>query len=359
MVNLTTDFGFYDLNTNFALAGFDASATATSGTTPSSIYLYYPSQSIILSFRLVVQNSSTLRFYETSVSEVVGQREFSVDGLNVIVQRNNYSTDTVLEQLTSPAYWLTGDDTITLSNTSDIINARAGNDVIYDRGGDDLVYGGTGSDTFYSGQGSDVLDGGDGTDTVIYSGNGHNYNVISHEGHIDVYNGPDEVDILLDVEFIQFANVTVAVADIPSGGNADLLIPDSNTTAADVQTIARLYEAAFNRQPDLSGLNFWVDEWENGVDLHFIAQSFMTSTEFQNAYGDVNNMSNLDFLNQLYQNILDRDGDSGGLSFWSNELDNGVDRENVLISFSQSSENVAGTPYLNSMSESYNGYWTF
>mgnify|MGYP000565370640 CR=1 FL=1 len=42
----------------------------------------------------------------------------------------------------------------------------------------------------------------------------------------------------------------------------------------------------------------------------------------------------------LYFNVLDRDGDAGGVSFWLEHLDAGtVTREQLLIDFSESNEN--------------------
>lgn len=43
----------------------------------------------------------------------------------------------------------------------------------------------------------------------------------------------------------------------------------------------------------------------------------------------------------LYNNVLDRDPDEEGYAYWLNDMDNGLSKEGVLISFSESSENQA------------------
>ena len=54
----------------------------------------------------------------------------------------------------------------------------------------------------------------------------------------------------------------------------------------------RLYNAAFKRLPDPSGLEYWIDVFtpdENGVrdnDSRVVALSFIRSDEFKSRYGD-------------------------------------------------------------------------
>jgi hypothetical protein len=71
-----------------------------------------------------------------------------------------------------------------------------------------------------------------------------------------------------------------------------------------------------------------------------MASGFTNSAEFISLYGA--NNSNDDYLNLLYNNVLDRDGDPGGHAFWLGHLDAGsVTREQLLIDFSESRENKA------------------
>jgi hypothetical protein len=100
----------------------------------------------------------------------------------------------------------------------------------------------------------------------------------------------------------------------------------------------RLYKAAFDRKPDLGGLGYWINEMDKGASLESVSNSFINSAEFKSLYGTTH--SNTDFITALYQNILDRNPDAGGLSYWQGQLNTGAMTEaGVLASFSESNEN--------------------
>jgi hypothetical protein len=99
----------------------------------------------------------------------------------------------------------------------------------------------------------------------------------------------------------------------------------------------RLYQAAFDRKPDVSGLDYWYHQMNSGVTLQQVASGFINSAEFKALYGS--NPSNAEFVTLLYDNVLHRAPDTGGFNFWMNELDHGTSKEQVLIGFSESIEN--------------------
>ncbi|MGL5139251.1 MAG: DUF4214 domain-containing protein, partial [Beijerinckiaceae bacterium] len=101
----------------------------------------------------------------------------------------------------------------------------------------------------------------------------------------------------------------------------------------------RIYQAAFARTPDKNGLDFWVAKMDSGEALLNVAQGFLASSEAQAAYGQAPNAG--EYVSRLYQNVLGRAGEAGGVSFWTAELNNGVSKANVLAGFSESAENVA------------------
>jgi hypothetical protein len=69
-----------------------------------------------------------------------------------------------------------------------------------------------------------------------------------------------------------------------------------------------------------------------------VAAGFTNSDEFTSQYGT--DISNSEFINLLYNNVLDRDADQGGLDFWLGHMNSGaLTREGVLIEFSESNEN--------------------
>ncbi len=66
------------------------------------------------------------------------------------------------------------------------------------------------------------------------------------------------------------------------------------------------------------------------------SDAFAGSVEFQQRYGA---LSNGDFVNLIYQNILGRAPDQGGYNFWMDKLDRGqMTRGQVMIGFSESEE---------------------
>lgn len=115
-----------------------------------------------------------------------------------------------------------------------------------------------------------------------------------------------------------------------------LTTTDSGSSAAQV---FRLYEAAFCRAPVLQGLNYWVDKLSNGSTLNDIATGFLQAPEFTTLYGS--DVSNTNYVLNLYHNVLGRDPKPQGQAYWENELTHGASRADVLVRFSESPENVA------------------
>ena len=117
----------------------------------------------------------------------------------------------------------------------------------------------------------------------------------------------------------------------------------------------RIYKAAFDRTPDEEGLGYWIQELDKGFALHEVTNSFVISQEFKNLYGA--DLDNEGFITALYNNVLDRDPDQGGLDYWINDMENnGMSRADVLASFSESAENIANTDPLIELGVVYQPY---
>ena len=101
----------------------------------------------------------------------------------------------------------------------------------------------------------------------------------------------------------------------------------------------RLYNTAFSRFPDVDGLKYWINNFETGKDdIRAVASSFLLSEEFNLKYGE--NLSDEDYITRLYQNIFNRNPDESGFEYWLNNLKDGIEeRYEVLIGFSESLEN--------------------
>jgi hypothetical protein len=103
-----------------------------------------------------------------------------------------------------------------------------------------------------------------------------------------------------------------------------------------VAPVTRLYFAYFLRIPDYTGLQFWINYYKAGNSLNAISNFFAASPEFTATYGA---LTNAQYVNLIYQNVLGRAPDSGGLAFWLNELDTAArTRGQVMLAFSESPE---------------------
>lgn len=102
----------------------------------------------------------------------------------------------------------------------------------------------------------------------------------------------------------------------------------------------RVYQAAFDRTPDVPGLSYWIDIMDTGTSLFDVAAGFVGSAEFQSIYGS--NPTAAEFVAKLYLNILGREGEADGLAYWEGQLNGGVSMAQVLASFSETPENKAG-----------------
>lgn len=73
----------------------------------------------------------------------------------------------------------------------------------------------------------------------------------------------------------------------------------------------------------------------NGHNI--IAENFVHSNEFVERFGD--NLSARDFLKTLYQNVLGREPDNTGYEFWLKEFERGQSEIDILVAFTMSTEN--------------------
>lgn len=104
--------------------------------------------------------------------------------------------------------------------------------------------------------------------------------------------------------------------------------------------VYRLYSATLDREPDAAGLENWTYWLAGGRPITDAAALFVASPEFQRTYGS---LSNAEFVTLLYNNVLDRAPDEGGFANWTNVLEAGLSRAEVVAGFSQSAEFVAAT----------------
>lgn len=206
-----------------------------------------------------------------------------------------------------------------------ILDGTDWDDNIDGTAGDDDIYGYAGYDSLFGGRGDDYLNGGSGIDEAFYNGYRDEYSVLADGGQFWVrdYVGDDGLDLLMNIERLNFKDGAVALDIDGSGGEA-----------------YRLYQAAFNREPDEVGLGFWIAQLDDGYSLRAVANGFVQSDEFRALYGV--NPSNTEIVLRFYANVLHRAPDQQGMNFWVNVLNSGQDTvAGVLTGFSESQENYA------------------
>jgi len=209
---------------------------------------------------------------------------------------------------------------------------------LYGGAGADKIYSSSGNDSIYGGHGGDVIFAGDGVDSVYYSQSNSYYSVKPGSlNNFYVYDSTGNTfDTLYQVERIHFSNGVLAL-----------------DTDGDAGQVYRLYQAAFNRKPDSEGLGYWIKMLDEGTrDLSWVAEQFIGSQEFANAYGTLDTVSDDRFVGLLYSNVLSRNADNAGIEHWKGQLNGGVKHESVLIGFSESTENQQ-----NLAADIQNGIW--
>jgi hypothetical protein len=258
-----------------------------------------------------------------------------------------------------------GDDLIYLGAGDDTVNGRGGNDTVvfknalgsYGLNGTklDLVLTGEGVDSLvgvsalqfsdrtihlanFSGiqgsfstndalvanAGNELILGGGGTDTLSFAGSRANFSIKASGAEFTVTDnsGAGGTDLVGQVERLLFADGTGVALDVDGFAG---------------QTY-RLYQAAFNRTPDLGGVGFWLKELDSGLTLLKMAQFFLDSPESVRNYGTLDNTA---FVTLMYANVLHRAPDADGLKFYLDGFNNGNTRAQVLQGFSESPENQA------------------
>ncbi|GIL39479.1 DUF4214 domain-containing protein [Roseiterribacter gracilis] len=243
------------------------------------------------------------------------------DWLNILAAQGMPSSarttiNNFLSQHTTELFTGLGDVSINADTTiEDAIGGSAGDSILGNDANNKLTGGG----------GNDAIDGGAGIDTAVYALAFSNYTVTRSGTNATVAakTGLEGTDALASIERLRFSDGVV------------LLDQGSNGPAA-----FRLYQAAFARSPDEGGLKVQIHAMDTGTSLLQLARNFIGSGEFQAKYGSPDNAG---YATALYKNVLGRDPDAGGLKVQVDALNGGLSREQMLVNFSESGENLALT----------------
>jgi Ca2+-binding RTX toxin-like protein len=217
-----------------------------------------------------------------------------------------------------------GNDTIFGSRYDDVLAGYSGDDTITSGGGNDRIFAAEGNDNITLTPGSAFVDCGPGFDTVYLPGIRADYDQAKTAEGWQFWSNKQGINSnLASIERVTFSDGVLA---FDTNGNAGVMY--------------RLYQAAFDREPDREGLSYWVGRMDAGVWVEEIADSFINSPEGRSVYGTPGNVSNSHFVELLYIHTLGRDYDIDGYNYWVNRLETGqTNRKDLLAFFADSNEN--------------------
>ncbi|MGF6180671.1 serralysin [Massilia sp. UYP32] len=296
-----------NVSANSAVVPFHVDATAPSVPTVSATLAAGGNRPV---FTGTGDAGTTIELYRDSDFTKIGSAVVGADGKWVLnshpLPNGNYNV--VVTSLDAAGNARAGQATVSLAINNNGYQAGTAN-----------------GDTITINPGSTAVDAGAGIDTVVFNGNRADYRLRDETWGFSATAANGEVDGLFNVERIKFNDGYKAI--------------DIDGAAGEV---FRLYQAIFDRAPDLGGMGYWLHRRDTGTELMQIAKEFMSITapdgtiEFETLYGK--NLSNEQFIVELYDNVLNRAPDAGGQAYWLQQIQL-HSREQILMAFSESPEN--------------------
>ncbi|WDP83948.1 MAG: DUF4214 domain-containing protein [Desulfobacter sp.] len=107
----------------------------------------------------------------------------------------------------------------------------------------------------------------------------------------------------------------------------------ASLNANDDTFVRSLYYSILDRQPDKAGVRHWKQLLDQGQSRTWVITQFFKSFEYTNRH-----KNNTEYVRDLYQGVLGRQPDPGGLAHWVNRLNSGSSRQSVLNGFLNSKE---------------------
>ena len=276
--------------------------------------------------------------YSLNINLIPGSGSFVGKEVETYGNNSNYSEYAI------PNIWLSNNteiENVIGSRGNDVIRGNYLNNEISGGLGNDFIFGEDGNDVIKGGPGSDNVEGGAGFDVykLTYAYDNYSLNQVSDETWLIDGNPGEGDDLITGIERLSFGDVTF--------GDSMIQIVALDTGPGETAGQAyRLYQAAFARMPDGQGVSYHVNDIEkNGLNLYQVAQNFLASPEFLDKYGS--NLSDIDYVNALYQNVLGRSGSETEVKFYIDNFEKEkteagyMDRGMALIGFSESPENIS------------------
>ena len=118
-----------------------------------------------------------------------------------------------------------------------------------------------------------------------------------------------------------------------------LTLTSANSVEVTIEAkITGLYVAFFNRAADQAGLEYWTNTADNvanqGGDVSSVFKTlsggFATHPTFTLTYEHLEDKA---FVEAIYRNALGRDGDAEGIAYWTDLIERGMSRSNMVATF--------------------------
>lgn len=177
-------------------------------------------------------------------------------------------------------------------------------------------------------------------------------NSMNFEGN-RVHFSDDRIFLKLDGQF--YTDNSSVTLKVRFGENSAL------RTSDDALFVARLYTAGLGRAPDDEGMNFWIDALPAVGSRDALSAEFLDSVEFADRFGSVETLGARGYVEQLYENVLGREGETQGVNFWTGSILSGeLTEAETLTFFVDSPENAANSPGFESFAQNAaTGDWVF
>ena len=198
-----------------------------------------------------------------------------------------------------------GRDDIFGNDADNLLSGGGGNDTLHGSNGNDSLNGGDGADRLDGGPGGDLLNGGAAIDTSLFANLRASYTLTkTNLGH-ELRDAAGVVDVLLAVERIQFADLSLA---IDLDGHAG--------------TTARIIGAVFGKAylSNASFVGIGLDLLDRGMSYADLVALAVNTDLFAQLAGS---RSDADFVRLVYKNVVGTDPTPTDLAFYVGELTNG------------------------------------
>jgi hypothetical protein len=195
---------------------------------------------------------------------------------------------------------------LTTGSDNDTVYGNGGDDILITAAGNDYLDGGDGADQLAGGGGNDALHGGAGND-VLQGGR-------SDAGQWQFYlQGGKVVGIHQTALANATGTETLTAAELNHG---EAILGFATSDVVRLESLSLLYHAAFDRAPDLAGLNWW--SAQTTLTTQQMAAGFLQAAESTQG---LMALSNHDYVVRLLTNTLDKAPDDAALAPYLARLD--------------------------------------